>query len=502
MNLERLVRLFYRLFQGISMCFVFIRTCKTYSKLKMALSAAVEAASLSPVGVSTSYSPNSVRRRSFQDLSVEICSESSQPLASPLNSASPYGKLKTFSPGSKIRNSSVHFQECLGPANTIPIDQFQLVSPRRPNLTGLNQNCHGFVQGNDLSGPSAYFNTESSVKIHEDKVGCDDSKVNATGGFIEGNGLKLNRPPLASKRRRPPTLEIPHLPMSLTPCFHRANLAEELQKETCFQGCNYSVACKKGRREVMEDAYKAIINISGDSRKAFFGVFDGHGGRKAADFAAERLGQNIADAVTENGKGDCHMEDVVRTGYLTTDEAFSKQNINSGACCVTALITGDLMVVANAGDCRAVLSRDGNAEALTCDHRVEREDERQRIEDLGGYVDCHNGVWRVQGLLAVSRSIGDINMKELISAEPEMKKLTITPDCEFLILASDGLWDKISNQEAVDTSRALCVEKLRSAEGFCERSLRACRKLVDVAVSRGSKDDVTVMIVDLKHFCR
>lgn len=54
-------------------------------------------------------------------------------------------------------------------------------------------------------------------------------------------------------------------------------------------------------------------------------MFDGHGGRKAADFAAERLGQNIADAVVEKGKGDSHMEDVVRTGYLTTDEAFSKQ---------------------------------------------------------------------------------------------------------------------------------------------------------------------------------
>ena len=60
-----------------------------------------------------------------------------------------------------------------------------------------------------------------------------------------------------------------------------------------------------------------------------------------------------------------------------------------------------------------------------------------------GYVDCVNGVWRMQGLLAVSRSIGDIHMKELISAEPEMKKLVITPDCEFLILASDGLWEKV-----------------------------------------------------------
>ena len=99
----------------------------------------------------------------------------------------------------------------------------------------------------------------------------------------------------------------------------------------------------------------------------------------------------------------------------------------------------------------------------------------------------------MQGLLAVSRSIGDIHMKELISAEPEMKKLVITPDCEFLILAPDGLWDKVSNEKAVDTARDLCVD-----EGFSDE---ACRRLVDAAVRIESKDDVIVMIVDLKHFC-
>ena len=61
---------------------------------------------------------------------------------------------------------------------------------------------------------------------------------------------------------------------------------------------------------------------------------------------------------------------------------YTVQNMSSGTCCVTALIRGYVMVVANAGDCRAVLSRDGTAEALTCDHRLDREDERQRVEDL------------------------------------------------------------------------------------------------------------------------
>lgn len=61
----------------------------------------------------------------------------------------------------------------------------------------------------------------------------------------------------------------------------------------------------------------------------------------------------------------------------------------------------------------------------------------------GGYVSCRNGVWRVMDSLAVSRAIGDVNMKEWIISEPETNKLRLTPDCEFLIMASDGLWDKV-----------------------------------------------------------
>ncbi|RZS07621.1 hypothetical protein BHM03_00038512 [Ensete ventricosum] len=99
------------------------------------------------------------------------------------------------------------------------------------------------------------------------------------------------------------------------------------------------------------------------------------------------------------------------------------------------------------------MSRKGVADALTDDHRAGREDERNRIENSvtynilnstqGGYVTCRNGIWRVQDSLAVSRAIGDLNMKEWIISEPETETVQLTPDCEFLIVASDGLWDKV-----------------------------------------------------------
>lgn len=118
--------------------------------------------------------------------------------------------------------------------------------------------------------------------------------------------------------------------------------------------------------------------------QAVFGVFDGHGGAKAAEFAAENLDMNIVHEVEQ--RGDDNTEEAVKCGYLKTDSEFLKQDLRGGSCCVTALIRKGNLVVSNAGDCRAVVSRGGVAEALTSDHRPSRTDEKDRIEAL---VSCY-----------------------------------------------------------------------------------------------------------------
>ncbi|KAK4489039.1 hypothetical protein RD792_004832 [Penstemon davidsonii] len=286
------------------------------------------------------------------------------------------------------------------------------------------------------------------------------------------------------KRKRPPRLDIPVVLMAAEKDSAAVD-AEEVE------GDGYSVCCKRGRRDHMEDRYSVKLV---DSNQACFGVFDGHGGAKAAEFAANILDKNIIDEL-EKRKSDNEIEMAVRNGYLTTDSEFLERDLCGGACCVTALITNGDLVISNAGDCRAVVSRDGVAEALTSDHRPSRQDERDRIESLGGFVECRNGVDRVLGSLAVSRSIGDRYLKQWVMAEPETKIVKLEPEYEFLVLASDGLWDKVSNQEAVDIARPLCLDIEKP------RILSACRKLVDLSVSRGSNDDISVMLIPLARFC-
>lgn len=297
-------------------------------------------------------------------------------------------------------------------------------------------------------------------------------------------------------RRRPARIAIPK-PLASTAAaaaFEDWQDDGDAVKEVQDESGDYCVASRRGQRHKMEDDYGVISNIHGDSKQAFFGVFDGHGGRAAVDFVSEKLGKNIVTALDEmeeeGGEREANgrVEMAIRAGYSTTDWEFLSQGLCGGTCAATVLVKDGEMHVANVGDCRVVMSHRGVANALTDDHRAAREEERNRIQNNGGFMTCHNGTWRVQDTLAVSRSFGDLSLKEWIISEPDTKNIHLTPDCEFLILASDGLWDKVTNQEAVDV-----VSQRRSL-------LESCKLLIELSCRRGNRDDITVMVIQLKSF--
>ncbi|KAF8378214.1 hypothetical protein HHK36_029553 [Tetracentron sinense] len=464
----------------------------------------------------------------------------------------------------------------------------------------------------------------------------NSSSMSSTTTTITSSGGSL-------KRKKPPQIQIPQVLREVQTDEFKSSDSKVEEDGVDFNGVGVGVFSIKGEKVFMEDAHKIVLGSHRDSKKSlrkifaanngvflgFFGVYDGHGGRKAVEFVAENLHRNILNML-ENCGGDTGKEDAVKAGYLKTEQDFLKQGVSSGACCVTALIEGNDIVVSNLGDCRAVLCRGDVAEAITKDHIAGQEDERERIEKKGGYVEIHQGVWRVHGILSVSRSIGDVHMKNWLLAEPDTKILHMTREMEFLVLASNGLWEKneeklhpssgnststpqdsgyvkafkditasiphdfhyqirlVNNQEAVDTTMCVCVEenKLRATgdlwkkykdesgsengpqnslvkqqkmktsspsqggnsyktvdkenedEYACKNAsppskaqrislvnqqkmknqspsqesnvykkrptrgvlVTACKELVNLAVSRGSVDDITVMIIDLKPF--
>ncbi|KAH7681800.1 Protein phosphatase 2C family protein [Dioscorea alata] len=154
-------------------------------------------------------------------------------------------------------------------------------------------------------------------------------------------------------------------------------------------------------------------------------VFDGHGGRHAAEFACSNLPRFISEDVDFPEE----IERVVASAFLQTDTAFADacsadSALASGTTALAALIIGRSLVVANAGDCRAVLCRRGKAIEMSRDHKPACSVEKKRIEASGGYI--YDGY--LNGLLNVARAIGDWHMEGLkdrngmgpLSAVPEV----------------------------------------------------------------------------------
>lgn len=200
-----------------------------------------------------------------------------------------------------------------------------------------------------------------------------------------------------------------------------------------------------GLRPYMEDRYIAD-HLSSDT--SYFGVFDGHGGQEASQFCCDHFhhyfrynsSQNKKDIPTSFQKTFQQMDDdIVRSGYT-----------DGSTACVCLLQQHSKIYCANAGDSRAiVIRRDGSVACLSRDHKPGVPDESQRITDLGGRI-VYFGRWRVEGILAVSRSLGDASLKPFITAFPEVCEYNIEDDDLLLVVATDGIWDVMNNLKVAD----------------------------------------------------
>ncbi|XP_066329377.1 probable protein phosphatase 2C 45 [Miscanthus floridulus] len=245
---------------------------------------------------------------------------------------------------------------------------------------------------------------------------------------------------------------------------------------------SYGVASSPGKRASMEDFYEARIDDVDGEKVGMFGVYDGHGGVRAAEYVKQHLFSNLI----KHPKFITDTKAAIAETYNHTDSEFlkadSSQTRDAGSTASTAIIVGDRLLVANVGDSRAVISKGGQAIAVSRDHKPDQTDERQRIEDAGGFV-MWAGTWRVGGVLAVSRAFGDKLLKQYVVADPEIKEEVVDSSLEFLILASDGLWDVVTNEEAV-----AMVKPIQDPQ-------EAANKLLEEASRRGSSDNITVVIV-------
>ncbi|GAA5872455.1 hypothetical protein JCM1840_006066 [Sporobolomyces johnsonii] len=202
---------------------------------------------------------------------------------------------------------------------------------------------------------------------------------------------------------------------------------------------------------------------AGDVKSRIRGLFSGSS--KSAEFTGEPEGGAEPGLITGTGGGGVATPNVEITGPAEVKQAAKRT-----------------LYVGNVGDARAVLSRGGRPVRLSYDHKGSDAKEVKRITDAGGFV-LNN---RVNGVLAVTRALGDSSMKEFVVGAPYTTETTLGPEDEFLIVACDGLWDVCSDQEAVDLIKG------------CTDPQEASQKLLDHALSNFSTDNLSVLVVSLQ----
>ncbi|KHN02618.1 Hypothetical protein glysoja_041050 [Glycine soja] len=277
------------------------------------------------------------------------------------------------------------------------------------------------------------------------------------------------------------------------------------------------------------------------------GVYDGHGGAEASRFINDHLFLNLMRVAQENGS---ISEDIIRNAVSATEDGFLTLVRRSygikpliaamGSCCLVGVIWKGTLYIANLGDSRAVIGSVGRsnkiiAEQLTKEHNASKEEVRRELKSLhpedSQIVVMKQGTWRIKGIIQVSRSIGDAYLKRpefsfdpsfprfhlpepirrpVLTAEPSICSRVLRPNDKFIIFASDGLWEHLTNQEAVEIvhtnprtgiARRLLRAALNEAARKREMRYKDLQK-IGKGIRRFFHDDITVVVVYIDHDLR
>ena len=252
----------------------------------------------------------------------------------------------------------------------------------------------------------------------------------------------------------------------------------------------------QGRRDGMEDKMVLRGNFINEESD-FFCVLDGHGGKTVAEFGgselAFKLEHELRDHLSINNNNNNNninqrnetLLQTIRKVFMKVHESIGAAEIGvmQGATAVAALICSNYLYVGNVGDTRAVLCRNGVAVRLSFDHKPELPEEEKRIRTLGGYVADDN---RVNSILAVSRAFGDFALEKFVLCDPFLSVTELKKDDLFLIIACDGVWDVMSDQQACD----IVLQ-------YKEFPLRSASILRDHAFMYSSMDNVSCIVIHL-----
>ena len=251
-------------------------------------------------------------------------------------------------------------------------------------------------------------------------------------------------------------------------------------QNTPFKSFSYYEDKNLKYRQSMEDIGILIPDLTTDYKVSLFGIFDGHGGTDVVKFVKNRLPQLIKIYLNDLFP----VEIAFKNAFKKVDEElkfFDSEYIGTTATLI--LIKDNKIYCANVGDTKAYIIYDKTYKQISNDHKCTNEDERKRINEIGGKIIKN----RVMGQLILTRTLGDLYVKQFgVINTPDINVYDINDTINYVIIASDGVWDVVD----LDTITNMGKEGKNVGE--------FCKDIVKLALNKGTKDNVSCIVISFK----
>ena len=251
----------------------------------------------------------------------------------------------------------------------------------------------------------------------------------------------------------------------------------------CVSEYAYKEEANSNYREYMEDKGKSVDGFNNDNNNGIFCIFDGHGGREVSTF----LQKNIINYMKEVFIEDNSMENNFINLFNLIDEKFDTEfysQIGSTACIVyiTREKSKKCFYCANIGDTRCVLINKSGAKRISYEDRTIDKKENERVKSAGGII--FGG--RVYGQLMLTRAFGDSGLKKYgVICTPHIYKVELNLEDKYIIIASDGVWDALNENEIYNYSL------------IAKNSKELCDIIVEKSIKKGSMDNISCFVIKL-----
>ena len=254
----------------------------------------------------------------------------------------------------------------------------------------------------------------------------------------------------------------------------------------------YDILQDIGGRPYMEDTVLINENFVNDIK--LYCVFDGHGGDFVAKYMMNKYSNILLEKIRENlGTIPDMMFQSIKEVILQIPK---DDSMTCGTTYLIVLKYGELLFVANGGDCRAIINDDVNVKQITIDHKPNLKREYDRIYASGGFVTFNeNDVPRVNGNLAISKSIGDFYLYPHVTWIPDIFMTQISKNNHLLVIASDGLWDVMSNEDVMN----IYINNIRNNDNKITKAIiqNSSQECLRMARERGSTDNFTLLVTTI-----